>query len=449
MSADPEILPRICGTEMEYQPNLTKPYVLNYGENLLVELYRHLPPGVVMENHFLSNGARVYPDQFQCIEYSTPESLGFAEAVYAEYAGERIVATMFERWLEMKYADYAHRPHIYMPKSSVDENGVTVGYHECYSTTDEGFANYKSSALTVAHLATRGVLTGGGATFFDNEGVSFFSVTQKSEGVTQITSQSTTSENKPIVNTKDEPLAKYSKRIHVTSGDPNISPWASWMQLGCMSLIIRLLEADPKVLEGIPLPMLAMPLETMHRIASDATASQKVCEMQDGKPMRALSVQQWLAKLCRFYAQRVELPQEEMLVLDEWERACEDGLEDRDNLMGRSGWVRRLAWIEAAKDRMEGAETERAAMHQPNAAFHKLTGKNIVDKVRTKMPFPGYDPSKIDQYITSPPQYTRAKLRASMIKELRKNNRRNGFVSWDGVRRTDGRSICNWPSPRI
>ncbi len=236
MSQEIDLQPRIVGMEMEYNYRFTNgkgiPDVLHEPEKRALQ--RGVPDSVIgynrsmvgySLNYFLENGARYYTDIHGLLEYATPECASFHEAVIHDMAGEEYLTAHLS---SEPVAEAMDKVRVYKRVSDHGTERTTAGAHENYASnslmvnTDFTFHSTAMNGLA-SHLITRSIFTGAGS--IDHEGS--FHKTQKLRNMDQVVGNTTQSGLKPIVNTRPESLGAIGSRIHVITGDPNISPWAA------------------------------------------------------------------------------------------------------------------------------------------------------------------------------------------------------------------------------
>ncbi len=249
---------RVFGSEQEYSISIInekgRPFYLR-SEDLDHGKFWRFTDGKLAR--FLPNGCRVYIDTGQHQEYASPEVSDPWRAMIYDQVGDYIIS----RYLEP--TNKSHKLRIF--KHNADSNGNFYGSHESYSLAPIDM-NYLAFATTT-YLTTRIIFTGSG--LLDDEGNYFIS--QKGNSINTEKSVNTIKE-KPIFNTRDEPLAdkdKY-KRLHVVSGDASISQFSSLAKLGITGLILDMLE-DKK----LPLLEISDPLNAFKTISSDLEFKQK------------------------------------------------------------------------------------------------------------------------------------------------------------------------------
>ena len=72
-----------------------------------------------------------------------------------------------------------------------------------------------------------------------------YCVSQRAEHIWEGVSSATT-RSRPIINTRDEPHADAERfrRLHVIVGDSNMSEYTTFLKVGTMSIVLRMLEED-------------------------------------------------------------------------------------------------------------------------------------------------------------------------------------------------------------
>ena len=329
---------RITGTEMEYpslvrypdqatrmQQNLEASDLLNRFFGVGMASVR-CPPG----GRQYRNGARAYPDQGYP-EYATPEDDSFIGTLANDFAGALLMDQAFARAVEA--ADRNSDMQSYeLFKNVLDDEGHSWGFHTNYTIDAQRMSiTEKDLTLLGIHLATASLLTGAGALRRRPDGTGEFTLAQKAMTLQSDFSPGTTM-NKPLVNLRDETHADGNRfrRVHVVSGDPHLSPWALFMQLGMNSLVLRLQEQGRKLPDYIQFKE-----NTLHQVAlqtaTDLTLKKTVELAGDGpiKKMTPLEIQFELMAAANELAEQEGATWEEQLVLTEWERALGQ-LEEKD-----------------------------------------------------------------------------------------------------------------------
>lgn len=412
---------RIIGTETEF--GLIMP---DFGGIYSEKLQSALPKNIVGAQEFLSNGARFYNDFNNQLEYASPECYGVVEAVHAEIAGEKVVYDTLR-----KLADKEEIGNFHLYKRVIDDRSTTWGYHENYLVDRKAFTSWELRSLMLGHLATRNIFVGAGWWLGNHEDVAYVVPAQKSQTV-EVDASLTTTHDKPLLNLRDEPhtMAEEWARLHITSGDPNISPWATWLKLGSTSLVLRLSEEDfaPDVLKRF-----VKPAETCHMVGLDAEIA-NIYSLTNGDSISAMDMQEWLIELCEQMAEEIDIPKEEVEVLRAWRKALDDIRRDPENLMYKSDWItrRRLLGGFAARHAVtDPYSRELSQVDQTWDMIHPTIGVGV--RHRERMAFPSFDLTRVAKYTTHPPAHTRAHARAEIIRNMPKKARNHASVDWEHV----------------
>jgi Pup-ligase protein len=195
-------------------------------------------------------------------------------------------------------------------------------------------------------LATMNIITGAGAMQRDETSDRYRpAIAQKAPGLTVDFSTETTSV-KPLVNLRDEPLGgyQYSRidknadvRLHITSQDAsNMSPWASRMLIGMLSLTVGMME------EGILLDeWISFAKGSWHKVAKQVALDPSctaLLELEDGRTIRAVDIQYELMANAHGLLARDGMSQQLYEVLKEWERSVDLLRQDPQLLHDRGDW---------------------------------------------------------------------------------------------------------------
>jgi hypothetical protein len=451
-----ELFQRVYGTEVEYGAEELR-YGSKYYQELgrLATLINYLPEGLqrIPSSGMMSNGARYYVDCSKQLEYATAEHTDIWETVAAEIAGERISSTSIE-----KYAAYEGNNvrKVQLFKSVYESDKVTWGYHFniAADATKIPHPSVKSEftdkvSLLAMHLATYNLYAGGG-TIYQESYKSKFSLAQKALGLSCDFSSCTTSA-KPLVNLRDEAHAPGQDilRMHMTSGDPNISPWATWMTLGTTSLVLRAIEQGRAEQDDImhlkPGPV-NHTFEPLSRLTATDLSFSKKAEFDDGKKLTPREIQEYILNI----VERTDHSDQEAEVLKEWKRALEDFKEDPMLLEDRSDAFAKLAAMQGyAKKQGKEFSDEDYGEQVSQFIDHNFSTITFIDKSEGAIQrpllsakaregrFKKWMPSeeRIVHNIYDPPSTTRAHLRGNAIKAGNVS-----VASWTGYTQ-DGTSV--------
>lgn len=375
---------------------------------------------------FLSNGSRYYLDIGTHPEYATPEDDSIEGTIANELAGERIVYEGFEKArLEGKFHDFR------LNKRLIDDNGITWGHHESFSAKSGPVQIHPESlALLGLHLATVNIFTGAGIILRNSQGKGRFSIAQKVHSLTKDFSDSTTGNNKPLVNLRPEHHADANKylRVHVTSGDANMSPWAMRMRLGSISLVLLLTEHGytPRISLQMPLHQVAK------KTANDISLKGRI-ELADGKKFTALDIQGEIISAVKDLADKKQLTSDETTSLKLWEDAYNDLAKDPDLLLDRSDWLAKKRYLEKFMDR-RGLNWEDPKVLRREKQWDDISPHGFAVKLRETLWSPWMPPEElISRRHLTPPETTRATLRGRYITQFA-NSAHDSTVEWSFIK---------------
>lgn len=442
METVPQVLPRITGTEMEWnirvQDEPDGSYVMmsgNEGDNRSHDLVEIVPEGVVSVEGMLSNGARYYRD-LRRAEYATPEDRSFRGTVTRELAGERIV---YAGMLAMQEKGDCRS--FLINKRVADEGYNTWGYHASFcAPADKMRIDAEHLAVVGLHLATQNLFAGAGMVERRASG-SRFLLAQKTINLNMDYAKNSHGSENPLLSMRTESHADVRwNRVHLTSMDANMSPWATWMRLGTTSLVLRLVE-DGYRAEDCLMPALAL-FEFAKAVAQDATLQHTV-GLTDGRSVRPLDVQDDLLEKAWALSARVQLPAEELEVLAEWQQAVDDLRSSPAKLVDRTDWVAKKYMLESFMDK-KGYTLDDAEVRKKDRQFDLLGPLGIGERLR-ETTWKKWMPSETDivAAVQQPPLDTRARPRSTLIRAAHSRTM-YGSAAWSHV--TSGTKV-NLPDP--
>lgn len=416
---------RIFGLENEYgvtctlkgQRRLSPDEVARY-------LFRRVVSWGRSSNVFLENGARLYLDVGSHPEYATPECDSIEELVTHDKAGERILESLLVS-AEQRLREEGIKGVVYLFKNNTDSAGNSYGCHENYLTSRrDDFAHY--SEVLIPFLVTRQIYAGAGKVFQTARGAQY-SLSQRAEHIWEGVSSATT-RSRPIINTRDEPHADAERfrRLHVIVGDSNMSEYTTFLKVGTMAIVLRMLEDESVELDDMTLEN---PIRAIREISHDLTCKRKV-RLANGAEMSALDIQSaYLEKALQFH-DRVGLPEQEERALRMWQHVLTTIEDDPLKLDRECDWVIKHKLIEAFRERHDvGLGSPQVALvdlqyhdiHRQRSLFYRMQDKGMVERI--------CNDEAIEIAQDLPPQTTRAKLRGDFIRAA-KEKRRDFTVDW-------------------
>ena len=240
-----------------------------------------------MANVILTNGARLYVDHAHP-EYSSPEVTCALDAVRYDKAGEAVMALAAQR------ATQSLGRSVRLYKNNTDGKGASYGTHENYLLQRSTPFDRIVTQFT-AFLVSRQVIIGAGRVGRGQSSqTSGFQISQRADFFEAEVGLETTL-NRPIINTRDEPHADASKhrRLHVITGDANLSEISTYLKVGTASWVLRVIEAgelgSDVRLDG--------PVAAMRTVSHDLLVRDPLY-LTEGPSMTALDLQEVYLDAC-------------------------------------------------------------------------------------------------------------------------------------------------------
>lgn len=244
--------------------------------------YHHVPqvdPNAVgVANVMCTNGARFYVDHAHP-EYSSPEITDAMQALVYDLAGDVIARRAVADVAELSAKELSvlqgqpPAPAIKLYKNNVDGKGASYGSHENYLVDRAVDFDFLAQAL-IPFMAARIVLIGAGRVGLGQHSQQpGFQISQRADYIEQQISLETTL-NRGLINTRDEPHADHDhyRRLHVITGDANMSQTSFLLKPGLMDLVLHAIEQG----ESFAHLGLADPVAAMHTISHDPTCKATV-----------------------------------------------------------------------------------------------------------------------------------------------------------------------------
>jgi proteasome accessory factor A len=414
--------------------------------------------------YLLQNGARSYPDAGSHPEYATAPARGYVNTVCQDAAGERHMYGMLQHAVKTKkIADFR------LYKDVIDDRKMAWGFHANYCL-DATRIKINPEALKplLGLLVSATAFTGAGLVYRREDGVGQFAPGQKMLAINADISQYTL-HTKAIINTRDEPHADSERyrRGHITSGDPHLSAWALFMQLGTTSWGYRLLEHGMAPEIG---GQLQEPVAAANAIAADPTLNYKI-ELE-GKTISTVDMQwEYLARAWDL-RDRDGASWEDTFVLQEWERvlgeleAYRDGQTSLEPLVDRVEWATRLHICQKILERNEiDPEDPNAFSYYKVRQFYRQSvtiGSSVLKRLREGQ-WSEWSPDElmrrkiageegeeaakafkggiVGTCMETPPPGTRAQIHGDFIKHVKKNKLPHAKANWTQIRTPGGQYI--------
>jgi proteasome accessory factor A len=422
---------RIFGIENEYgvtctlrgQRRLSPDEVARY-------LFRRVVSWGRSSNVFLENGARLYLDVGSHPEYATPECDTLDDLVSHDKAGELILESLAYS-AEVRMREEGIRGSVYLLKNNTDSAGNSYGCHENFLTLRVDDLSRLVEVL-IPFLVTRQIYAGAGKVLLTSRGP-VYTLSQRAEHIWEGVSSATT-RSRPIINTRDEPHADAERfrRLHVIVGDSNMSQWATYLKVGAMSLVLRMLEHDV-VLRDLSMEN---PIRAIREISHDQSLTKRV-RLVNGREMTALEIQESYFERVQRFVTGHSIPPDEQRALSMWGEALEALREDPMRLEGRVDWVTKYRLIEDYRAR-HSLPLSHPQVSLVDLQYHDINRRRgiyykLVEHGRT---VELVDEARIKRAVDIPPQTTRARLRGEFIAAA-KAHHRDYTVDWVHLKLND------------
>ena len=380
-----------------------------------------------MANVILTNGARLYVDHAHP-EYSSPEVTTAMDVVRYDKAGDKVMAIAAQR-----ASLYAGRQ-IRLYKNNTDGKGASYGTHENFLLQRSTPFDRVVTQFT-AFLVTRQVFTGAGRVGIGQASQSSgFQISQRADFFEAEVGLETTL-NRPIINTRDEPHADAAKhrRLHVITGDANLSETSTWLKIGTAAWVLRVIESGTL---GTDL-RLAAPVSAMRAVSHDLTCRVPL-ELADGRRMTAVEVQRVYLARCRALLDSAladELPavarSEAEELFDAWQETLDQLATDVTLLADRLDWVAKLALMESYRARdglgwdapkLAAIDLQYADVDPARSLYAALAAKGRIRRLISD--------DEVERARTTPPSDTRAYFRGRVMEMFGPSV---VAASWDSV----------------
>lgn len=457
---------RVGGLEFEYAlgdtPEIAKGNLPGGVETDIIRPITNtaLPEGVLRANDMLNSGGRFYRDG-EHAEYATPEIVEtddlrwLDEVVATQIVGEEIPVQTLHNAVRLEQIS-AFSLH----KRVIDSQGTTWGVHESLSTLREALpllyaperprgepecVNEKLD-LWVTALALRNLFFGAGAMYGGQ-----FIIGQKASQLQREISGTTTF-NKPLVHTRDEPLADSSlyHRMHITCIDPHLSPFAMRASIAYDALFLSMVEAGERADSDIKLKP-----GTGHKLAQQVSTDvtfQKGWELASGEVVPPIQIMgSLIARAKEFLTEkRAGGTESERWIVDTLSELHQGFLDDPFQLT-ELDWVMRHRIIskslkKAGLDWNEGSSwlqiAERSDLTYDHLGSSQKLGKKSVAQVLRERTWQQWMPDATlitERMTVGPPG--RARLRSEAIQAGAE------YANWLKVRRQGSHFFEMLPDP--
>lgn len=426
---------RIYGIETEYGITCAS---TSGGENPLdaeeaaQELFAPLLKRGRSTNMFLPNGGRLYLDVGAHPEYATAECANLWDMLAQDRAGAELLADLADQAnTSLQGRSIPGKIHLF--RNNFDSEGNSYGCHENYLLRRRRDFREVADAL-VTFFVTRQVITGAGNIKTDADGNTVYVFSARSDQMADAVSAATT-RARPIINTRDEPLADASsfRRLHVIVGDSNIAEPTTALKVGSAELLLDAID------RGIGLADLALedPIGAIRDSNFDLSGQLKLA-LADGRELTAAEIQREIRGRVATHLRDETMTQLQEYVFDLWGRAIE--------AVASGDWQPIDTEIDfAIKKRLLDQYMNRtgATLTDPRIArlllsYHDITPGGLQPKLeKVGLMLRLTSPAQVEAAITTAPTTTRAHLRGRVIRAADEHRRDLG-VDWVHLRLEEG-----------
>ncbi|WP_298886180.1 depupylase/deamidase Dop [uncultured Serinicoccus sp.] len=382
----------------------------------------------------LSNGARFYVDHAHP-EYSSPEVTGPLAAVRWDRAGEEValaaVRTLAQEGLDVR-----------LYKNNVDGKGASYGTHENY-LVPRSVPFDRLAAHLIPFLVARPVIAGAGRVGLGQASERpGFQLSQRADYLEAEIGLETTL-RRPIVNTRDEPHATphLHRRLHVIVGDATMADVTTYLALGSLSAVLRVVETHPHLLDGLAL---ARPVAAAQQVSHDPTLRATV-ELADGRHLTGLDLleahldaaEQAAASGHEAWAETGEAQTGPLL--RRWGEVLDTLRRDPTGAAGQVEWVAKQQLLQRFAERA-GTGWEDNRLAAMDIQWHDLDpDRGLARKLRAAGRLERLvGEEEIAHAVTHPPEDTRAWFRGEVVRRYGAGGGVRA-ASWDSVVLADER----------
>ena len=379
-----------------------------------------------MANLILTNGARLYVDHAHP-EYSGPEVTSALDAVRYDKAGDVVMA------IAAAQASRNLGCSVRLYKNNTDGKGASYGTHENYLLERSTPFDRVVTRFT-GFLVSRQVFTGAGRVGLGQASQRpGFQISQRADFFEAEVGLETTL-NRPIINTRDEPHADATlhRRLHVITGDANLSEISTYLKVGTASWVLRAIEA------GLVPPTVRVdqPVMTMRAVSHDPTCRQ-LLRLVDGRRMTAMDLQEVYLDAARACYERHagELGESARIeakdIFTRWQEVLDTLRRDPTELADQLDWVAKLQLMESYRNRdglgwaspkLALIDLQYCDVDPQRSLFAALVRKGRMRQLLTG--------EEIEQARLAPPTDTRAYFRGRVME---KYGPAVVAASWDSV----------------
>ncbi|HQK94781.1 MAG TPA: proteasome accessory factor PafA2 family protein [Armatimonadota bacterium] len=402
---------------------------------------------------FLTNGGRLYIDAVgDHLEYATPEVTRLDDLVAHDRAGQRTLLRLVDGALS--------RDAVSFHNNSIDHfGGHTFGCHENYAVSIPSDSLRVALTSVVSFLVSRLIYAGAGRVgghrltrgsprdlarqghrvldtlwVGDVYGVEAdpgvrYQLSQRADHIRHAMSGRVRF-NRAIINPKSDTFCDLTGewRLHVLFGESNMSQYATALKVGTTGLVLTLAELG--LLSDDT--WLARPVASLRRISRDES-HRWIVALADGGSISAVDHQRRYLELAQRYL--AGCGGDADWVIGEWSRVLDDLEGDPRRLVDRLDWVAKEELLRLYVDE-EGISWQDEVLHSLDLEYHNIDPRSglfySLEELGRAERLVSDD--RIECAMRSPPEGTRARARAQVVRAILERGHRNYAIDWDSIR---------------
>ncbi|QPK82074.1 Pup--protein ligase [Schaalia sp. ZJ405] len=360
-------------------------------------------------NLFLRNGGRLYLDVGSHPEYATAECDRLEDLLEQDRAGAHMLRDLAQV-ADSAFEEQGAGVRVHLFRNNLDSQGNAFGCHENYLLHRRRDFRQVADAL-VSFFITRQILVGNGWIKHGPDGASLC-FSQRGDQMWDAVSSATT-RTRPIINTRDEPLADSTsyRRMHVIVGDTNVAEPTTALKIGMTQLLLQAIEDGLKV-EDLAL---AQPMQAIREINADLSGRVGVA-LDNGRTWTPVQIQREIRERVLSNIDFAALDPMHSYVADLWRRGL-DAIESGD-------WAPVSHELDIAIKRglfesyiaKSGATLADPRVARLDLSYHDITKDGLLDRLEAA----GHvrrltTKSRVEHARTVAPATTRAHLRGRII----------------------------------
>ncbi len=423
---------RIFGVETEYgltaaHPGLDEPVDLQV-EQIAELLFAPILRQYRSTNVFLPNGGRIYLDVGSHPEYATAECISVWDLLAQIRAGQEMLSDLAASASE-ELSQQGTPTTVHLFANNFDSVGNSYGCHENY-LLKRGRDFRRTADALITFFVTRQIMVGAGDIKEDENGQPQYVFAARSDQMHDALSSATT-RSRPIINTRDEPLADTSsyRRLHVIVGDTNVAEPTTALKVAATDIVLAALE------NGVRLDDLALadPMGAIRAINFDLQGTTQV-SLADGRKMTAVEIQEEIFQRVMAATPQDSLSELYRYLVGLWQRTLQavrgGNWSDIDTEIDFAIKKKLLdAYVTKTNVSLADSRVARLAL-----SYHDITPAGLAPKLEeTGLMVRLTSENQVQHACNHPPSTTRAALRGEVIKAAQEAGRELG-ADWVNLR---------------